>query len=95
MIKGCSRRVVYLKNTDSALFDEAYFLLTGAQIGTKTGEADIIREAERIVSESVQEIPACESKGKRGRFWFCVGGICATAFYLVLGIIFYLIGVGG
>ena len=27
MVKGCERRVVHLKNTDSALFEEAFFLL--------------------------------------------------------------------
>lgn len=92
MLKGCSRRVIYLKNTDSTLFDEAYFLLSSGQANTKTGERDMIREAERIISESAHESAPSESKKKRRSFWFCMGGICATALYSLLGVIFYLVG---
>ena len=27
MIKGCKKKIIYLKNTDSDIFDEAYFVL--------------------------------------------------------------------
>ena len=93
MIKGCSRRVIYLKNTDSTMFDEAYFLLSSGQPSTKVGEADMIREAERIVSESSGAEPASVRAGRGGRFWFCVGCVCATAFYMLLGALLYILGI--
>ena len=91
MIKGCSRRVVYLKNTDSTMFDEAYFLLSTDSQSGKVCERDMIREAERIVSEA-STAASVEQKNKKGRFWFCMGGLFATLFYTALGVLFYILG---
>ncbi len=92
MIKGCSRRVVYLKNTDSAMFDEAYFLLSNGQ-AARTGEKDMIREAERIISETSGAAVTEEIKKRGGRFWFCTGAVCATGLYLLLGSLLLLLGI--
>ncbi len=53
MLRGCQRRMIVLKNTGSNIFDEAYFLLNekAAESYTLT-ETDMIREANRIISES-------------------------------------------
>ncbi len=47
MIKGCQKKIIHLKNTNSPYFEEAYFIMKDtADSGSKT--VDIVREAERI-----------------------------------------------
>ena len=47
MIKGCQKKIVFLKDTESELFEEAYFVLKPT--ATSKGEEDIVLEATRIV----------------------------------------------
>ena len=47
MIKGCQKKIVFLKDTESELFEEAYFVLKPTAV--KRGEEDIVLEATRIV----------------------------------------------
>ena len=89
MIKGCSKRVVYLKNTDSAIFEEAYFVLGRGDDSVKVSDRDMIREAERIVCESTGE-GECIHPRRRGRFYFAMGSVCATLLYFLIGVIVYL-----
>ena len=52
MIKGCQKKVIWIRNTESELFDQAYFILSdSAQVGNKT-ENDIIKEAKQIIARS-------------------------------------------
>ena len=90
MIKGCSKRVVYLKNTNSTIFEEAYFVLGSGQAEVRVSDRDMIREAERIVCESAGEGELTGNSCRRGRFYFALGGVCATALYLLIGVILYL-----
>lgn len=48
MVKGCQRRVLHLKNTDSGLFEEAFFLLRDPG-GAGVSHGDMVREANRIL----------------------------------------------
>ncbi len=48
MIKGCHKNIVFLKDTGSELFDEAYFILKPN--AKKKKESDIISEATKIVN---------------------------------------------
>lgn len=49
-MRGCQRKIILLKGTDSQIFDEAYFLLRrGAE--HRNGE-EIVREAQRIVDHN-------------------------------------------
>lgn len=54
MIRGCQRKILMLKNTESPLFEEAYFILrhngTALTASTKT---NMIKEANRIISENI------------------------------------------
>ena len=48
-MKGCQKKVIYIKNTGSDIFEEAYFIIkekNGASVG-----GDFVREANRIVDE--------------------------------------------
>ena len=48
MIRGCQKRIYYVKDTRSALFAEAYFILKG-EGSSVPGEAEMASEALRIV----------------------------------------------
>ena len=50
MVKGCQKRVVFMKNTGSEFFDEAYFVITESHIGRDDGE--MISEANRIIDSA-------------------------------------------
>ncbi len=62
MVRGCQRRVIFVKNTGSEMFDEALFFVGADTKGERT-EEDMIREADRIISEQI-----CEYKDKDGVF---------------------------
>ena len=53
MVKGCERRIVHLKNTDSKLFEEAFFLLKEEKIEKPPSQGTMVREANRIVEENI------------------------------------------
>ena len=53
MVKGCERRVVYLKNTDSAVFEEAFFVMKDAKTEKPPSSMEMVREANRILSENM------------------------------------------
>ena len=87
MLKGCNKRVVYMKNTDSDMFEEAYFIVR-AKHTPHSSERDMVAEAERIIRESATE----KKRGRRRArtlFSYLMGILSATVFYTVLGIIFF------
>ena len=53
MVRGYQRRVVFLKNTGSALFDEAYFLMSERGQNNSPSESEMVKEANRIISENL------------------------------------------
>ena len=63
-MRGCQRKIILLKGTDSQIFDEAYFLLRrGAE--HRNGE-EIVREADAFSETSdtqivgtIRESPVC------------------------------------
>ena len=52
MIKGCEKRVVWLRNTESDIFEQAYFILSEASRGKSCTESDIVAEAKRIIGRT-------------------------------------------
>ena len=56
-MRGTQKRVVYLKNTGSELFDEAYFIIkeNTKRAFLETTEDDLIKEANRIINEHTRE----------------------------------------
>lgn len=54
MVKGCQKTVIYLKNTGSEYFDEAYFVLTDDIYDCTDG--DLIAEANRIIESAGTEV---------------------------------------
>ena len=52
-VRGYQKRVIYLKNTGSPLFDEAYFIVSREGEATGLVEGDMVYEANRIIDESL------------------------------------------
>jgi hypothetical protein len=61
-VKGYQKRVIYLKNTGSEIFDEALFFVRAENNNTRQVEYnDMVNEANRIIDESLGNY------GKKGR----------------------------
>ena len=88
MVRGYQKRVIFVKNTGSRLFDEAYFVLSERE-SEKEKKADIIAEANRIIEENAglcrrgfvkRLLPGL----LRFALPFLVGAGCATAVCLAI-----------
>lgn len=101
MIKGCNKRVIWIRNTENELFEQAYFILSdSARVGERS-EGDIIKEAKKIINDS----PVCNyweepraarkynerlaaSRTRRGKILFFALGFALGAIPAVLLLIF-------
>ena len=52
LLKGCQKRSVCLRASDSRLFEEVFFVLRG---DIAAAEGDILAEANRILEENLQK----------------------------------------
>lgn len=50
MVRGCQKRIYYIRDTRSALFAEAYFILKNSE-GAAPGNTELAAEAQRIVAD--------------------------------------------
>ena len=53
MVRGCQKKIIYLKSTGSEIFDEAYFVVRDKTPEEKQGECDMVQEANRILNECI------------------------------------------
>ena len=65
-MKGYQRKVIFLKNTGSPYFDEAYFVISNDGIFESVEQSDMVLEANRIINESFSE-PISRIKRERVR----------------------------
>ena len=54
MIKGCAKRVVVVKDVDSKLFEEAYFIVRPQHV---KNEEEYLGEAEKLLKEDAASVP--------------------------------------
>lgn len=52
-MRGYQKKVIFLKNTGSHLFDEAYFVVSREGEAAHVEQSDMIYEANRIIKESL------------------------------------------
>ena len=52
-MKSSEKKMLLLKNTGSDIFEEAYFILKDRLPAVRVSESEMIREANRIVSENL------------------------------------------
>ena len=90
MVRGCQKKIIYLKNTESCVFEEAYFVVSDKIIGSDMTECDMVEEANRILDEciSVEERKRPKEKIKefikRYTIPLCVGIIIGIAISLII-----------
>jgi hypothetical protein len=53
MVRGCQRKAIFLKNTGSDLFSEAYFIVDEKKSCHNLTKGDMIKEANRIIDENL------------------------------------------
>ena len=53
MVRGCQKKIIYLKNTESGVFDEAYFVVSESALSSEIDECDMIVEANKILDECI------------------------------------------
>ena len=53
-VRGYQKKVIFLKNTGSHLFDEAYFVVSREGEAAHVEQSDMIYEANRIIKESLE-----------------------------------------
>lgn len=54
IVKGCCRKVIFVKDTGSKYIDSAYFILKD-DLPTGYSDRDMLREAERIINSDVNK----------------------------------------
>ena len=88
MIKGCQKKIIFLKNTGCELFEEAYFIMKDLTIDK--GESDIILEATKIANNLKDVALPQKKKGffKRGGTLFLAGAILGFATALAAYLLF-------
>ena len=87
-MRGCQKRVIYIKNTGSRHFEEAYFVISDSFLPSEATPEKMIDEANRIIKENL-------SFQKRGRLRFViryilpfsVGSLITFSLCLLLGVI--------
>jgi len=79
-MKGCQKKVIYLKNTGSELFEEAYLVVSQKSEDMRIDEDNMIREANRIISDSIE----CEKRTRLGRIF---GKISALMLPFIFGVV--------
>ncbi len=52
-MRGYQKKIIYLKNTGSEIFEEAYFIVKEKTKQKLKGNAPLIEEANRIIDENV------------------------------------------
>lgn len=52
-MKGCQKKVIFIKNTGSRMFDEAYFIISRKSEDSRIEQDDMVLEANRIIDDSL------------------------------------------
>ena len=96
MIKGCQKRVLWVKNIESDYFDGAVFIVSDKSREEAQSECSMVAEASRIISQSAitnyfgVENGAKETKKLRLSLmklkWFTIGAALIGAISLFLRI---------
>ena len=88
-VRGYQKKVIYLKNTGSPLFDEAYFIVSREGEATGLAEGDMVYEANRIIDESLDGESGGERRVMLRRILgfglpFLLGAVISTVVCIVL-----------
>lgn len=87
-MKGCQKKVIFLKNTGSYLFDEAYFIISKEGERCPVSEDSMISEANRIIecgSDTERKVNSAYKRVISFLVPFLIGAsVAATVFLLYI-----------
>ncbi len=88
MVKGAKRNMIVLRDTDSALYEEAYFLLREDLDEPIPAQTALIEEANRIVCDNLITASLARSPRKArktdGLIWYLTGLLSGLGFAFLL-----------
>ena len=91
-MRGYQKKVIFLKDTGSNLFDEAYFVVSRKGEEANIEQSDMIFEANRIIKESLENKESrlkSERRNKKGfALPFLLGGFAAL---ITLGGVYFIL----
>ena len=85
-MRGYQRRVIFLKNTGSALFEEAYFVMRSLEMAEGRSEADMVAEADRIIEENFGK--KRRHREKRRLLSLIISFACGALLTLIIALFF-------
>lgn len=93
MIKGCQKKMIVLRGVESRYFTEAFFVLRD-DCPDAVPRADMVSEANRIISESASGARSAHQRKKKlspraaAFFYFSAGAAIPTSLSLLFFFIF-------
>lgn len=90
MLKGCQKRMIFVKDTGCDLFDEAYFVLKNDIPSNTEIEENIVRVATEIINQNTfVKSSKRVHKFPKGVLFFLLGcfftaTICISLFFIIL-----------
>ncbi len=93
-MRGYQKKVIFLKDTGSHLFDEAYFVVSRKGEEAHIAQSDMVYEANRIIKESLDgketRVRGERNQSKKDFFIPFFLGVLTT-FLIISGIYFIII----
>ena len=91
-MKGCQKKVIFIKNTGSRNFDEAYFIISREAESSPGKEESLVSEANRIIERSIEAYPKNEKRGKKRILFdffipFSVGAFASAAIFFIVSLV--------
>lgn len=88
-MRGYQKKVVYLKNIDSAVFEEAYFIiksnLSEASCKKNKESLNLVKEANRIIEENTDfsHRSNISNKNIKNILFFLIGFLLSSSIFLL------------
>ena len=84
-MRGSEKKIIYVKDTGSKIFEEAYFVIRRGVDGedSRPSENDMVREASRIVAQNGADYPAARRRRhlRTKLLSFLAGAAAATSLF--------------
>ena len=95
MTRGCEKRIIHIRETNSALFEEAYFVLRSDVTKKRQAHSEdqMIKEADRLIKDSLSfAYPSRSAKKSRQAVKaFIIGAAFSGAVFAVIALTLLLI----
>lgn len=78
MIKGAKKQMIVVRTSESRFFDEAYFVLRREIPENNSASEDILKEADRLLSEAVTSGTRPKKHACKRWIFFAAGSLCGA-----------------